>query len=141
MQGQIMGIITQERADRNMENAVTAIGISELRQLIENMSNGKDKIYLGISGMDVTAEANQEMGVPYGAYVKDVQMNSPAMLAGIQNGDIIVEMNGSSVENFSHYTSALLQIREGENLTVVIQRLSQDEYKEMEFSVALKVEE
>ena len=47
-----------------MKNAVTALGISELRQLIENMSNGKDKIYLGIAGMDVTADAHKENKPP-----------------------------------------------------------------------------
>lgn len=141
MQGQIMGIVTEERADKDLKNAVTAIGISELRQLIENMSNGKKKVYLGISGMDVTAEAHQEMGIPYGAYVKEVQMNSPAMLAGIQNGDVIVEVNGTAVENFSNYTSALLHIQEGDSLTVVVQRLSQNEYREMEMTIALEVEE
>lgn len=141
MQGQIMGIITEDRASADMENAVTAIGISELRKLIENMSNDREKIYMGISGTDVTVEAHLEMDIPYGAYVKDVKMNSPAMLAGIQRGDIIVEIDGSSVENFSNYTAALLQMEAGDTVTVVIQRLSQNTYREVELTITVETGE
>ncbi len=141
MQGQIMGIITEDRASADMDNAVTAIGISELRKLIENMSNDREKIYMGISGTDVTVEAHLEMDIPYGAYVKDVKMNSPAMLAGIQRGDIIVEIDGSSVENFSNYTAALLQMEAGDTVTVVIQRLSQNTYREVELTITVEAGE
>lgn len=137
MQGQIVGIITSDRVDSDMKNAVTAIGISELRKLIENMSNGKEPVYMGISGMDVTAEANQEMGVPYGAYVGEVEMNSPAMLAGIQRGDVIVEIGDSSIENFNNYAATLLRLEAGQTVKVTVQRLSQNSYREMEMEITL----
>ncbi len=137
MQGQIVGIITPNRVSPDMKNAVTAIGISELKKLIENMSNGKEPAYLGISGLDVTIEAHQEMQVPYGAYVKEISMDSPAMLAGIQRGDIIVEIGGSSIENFSNYTAALLRLGAGETVKVVLQRPVQDSYREMEMEITL----
>lgn len=137
MQGQIVGIITPNRISSDMKNSVTAIGVSELRKLIENMSNGKQAAYMGISGMDVTAEANQEMQVPYGAYVLEVAMDSPAMLAGIQSGDVIVEINDSSINNFTNYTAELLRLEAGQIVRVVVQRLVQDSYKEMEMEITL----
>lgn len=137
MQGQIVGIITRDRISPDMKNAVTAIGISELRKLIENMSNGKEPAYMGISGMDVTPEANQEMGVPFGAYVREVDMNSPAMLAGIQRGDVIVEIDDSSIENFNNYAATLLRLEAGATITVTVQRLSQNSYREMEMEITL----
>ena len=137
MQGQIVGIITNDRISPDMKNAVTAIGISGLRKLIENMSNGKEPAYMGISGMDVTPEANQEMGVPFGAYVREVDMNSPAMLAGIQRGDVIVEIDDSSIENFNNYAATLLRLEAGATITVTVQRLSQNSYREMEMEITL----
>lgn len=137
MQGQIVGIITPNRVNSDMKNAVTAIGISELRKLIENMTNGKEPVYLGVSGMDVTEKANQEMGVPFGAYVKEVAMNSPAMLAGIQRGDVIVAIGQEEINNFSSYTAALMKLEAGETATVVVQRLVQDSYREMEMEITL----
>lgn len=137
MQGQIIGIITPNRVNSDLKNSVTAIGISELRKLIENMSNGKEATYMGISGMDVTVAANQEMAVPFGAYVKEVDMDSPAMLAGIQPGDVIVEIDESSIENFNNYTAALLRLDSDQTVSVVVQRMVQDSYREMEIEITL----
>lgn len=137
MQGQVIGVITPNRMSSDMKNAVTAIGISELRKMIENMTNGREAAYLGISGTDVTLEANQEMGVPFGAYVREVAMDSPAMLAGIQRGDVIVEIGQNSIENFSNYTSALQYLEAGETVKVVIQRQVQNSYREMEIEITL----
>lgn len=134
---QLIGIIIPGGGGTDRRNAVTAIGISELVKLIENMSYGKEPAYLGISGVDVTAAANREMGVPYGAYVREVAMNSPAMLAGIQRGDIIVELDGSSIENFTNYTTTLQRLEAGQTVTIVVQRLSQNSYREMSMEITL----
>lgn len=137
MQSQVIGIIIPGGGGADRRNAITAIGISELRKHIENMSNGKEAAYLGISGVDVTAAANREMGVPFGAYVREVAMDSPAMLAGIQRGDVIVELEGSSIENFTNYTTTLQRLEAGQTITVVVQRLSQSSYREISMEITL----
>lgn len=137
MQSQIVGIITPDRARTELKNNVTAVGISELRKLIENMSNGKTAAYMGISGTDVTADANREYGVPFGAYVREIEMDSPAMLAGIQRGDVIVEIAGNSIENFNNYAAALLRLDAGQTVTVIVQRSVQNSYREMEIELTL----
>lgn len=137
MQSQVIGIIIPGGGGADRRNAVTAIGISELRKLIENMSNGKESAYLGISGVDVTAAANREMGVPFGAYVREVAMDSPAMMAGIQRGDVIVELEDSSIENFTNYTTTLQRLEAGQTVTIVVQRLSQNSYREMSMEITL----
>ncbi len=138
MQSQVIGVIVPGGAGPDRENAVTAVGISELRKLIENLSNGKEAAYLGISGVDVTLEANREMGVPFGAYVREVAMDSPAMLAGIQRGDVITELDGNSIENFTNYTTILQRLEAGQTVTVVVQRLSQNSYREMSMEITLE---
>ncbi len=137
MQSQIVGIITPDQARAELKNNVTAVGISELRKLIENMSNGKTAAYMGISGTDVTADANREYGVPFGAYVREIEMDSPAMLAGIQRGDVIVEIAGNSIENFNNYAAALLRLDAGQTVTVIVQRSVQNSYREMEIELTL----
>ncbi len=137
MQSQIVGIITPDRARAELKNNVTAVGISELRKLIENMSNGKTAAYMGISGIDVTADANREYGVPFGAYVREIEMDSPAMFAGIQRGDVIVEIAGNSIENFNNYAAALLRLDAGQTVTVIVQRSVQNSYREMEIELTL----
>ena len=138
LQGQVIGIITNDHNNSDLKNVITAYGITELKKRIEKMSNGEKMAYLGISGVDVTKEVHEELGVPYGAYVKEVEMDSPAMRAGIQQGDILVYMNGRVVTSYSEYTSILLQMKVEQTIEVTVMRQVQDEYKEMEFEIVLE---
>lgn len=138
LENHIIGVITENRVNDELKYNITAIGVSELRILIQNMSNGKEPAYLGISGMDVTEEAHIELGVPYGAYVKEVEMGSPAMLAGIQKGDVIVAINGNTIQKFANYSTSLLNLEVGQSVKILIQRPVQSVYKEMEMEITLQ---
>lgn len=137
MQGEIIGVISNGRTGADMKNIVSAIAITELKTVISKMSNGNEISYLGISGMDVTQEANTKWNVPYGAFIKDVAMDSPAMLAGVQKGDVIISLNDAIIATFADYTASLLQLDVGDTVKLVVKRQVQDTYKEMEFDIAL----
>ncbi len=135
LNGQIVGIITDNKTGSDVENVIYAYGITDLRRIMEKLSNGNEVAYLGISGVDVTSEANHELGVPMGGFVTKVDMDSPAMLAGIQQGDVIISIGGKEISGFSDYTNVLMLFEPGQNINVVIMRQSQDEYKEMSFNM------
>lgn len=135
MEGQIIGVITDNKGSSDMDNVIYAYGSTDLRRIVEKMSNSNRVAYLGISGMDVTERANSELGVPFGAFVTKVDMNSPAMLAGIQQGDVIISISDRDVEKFNDYTGALLLFEPGQTVDVTIMRQSQEEYKEMSFTI------
>ena len=137
LQGRVLGIVTNGKASSDMHNMVSAYGISELKQIISKMGNGMEPGYLGIMGTDVTREANEELGVPYGAYIREIYMDSPAMLAGIQRGDVIVEMNGEEIGRYADYTNMVLEQRVGATLSVKVMRQVQNEYREMSFDVTV----
>lgn len=137
LQGEVLGIINSGKTGTDMKNLVSAYGITELKKVIEKMSNGTSIAYMGISGLDVTQEANEEQGVPYGAYVKEIAMDSPAMLVGMQRGDVITEMDGKKVTQFSDYSAILMQLAPGQTVEITVMRRAQNEYKEMNFSVEL----
>lgn len=141
LQGEVIGIITSNKTGSDMKNLINAYGITELKKVIEKMSNGSSIAYMGISGLDVTKEANENQGVPYGAFVKEVAMDSPAMLAGIQRGDVITEMDGKKVTLFSDYTTILMQMEPGQTVELTVMRQAQNEYKEMNFSIELDKED
>ena len=88
-------------------------------------------------GTDVTEEANRELGVPYGAYIREIYMDSPAMLAGIQRGDVIVEVNGEMISRFADYTNTILKLQTGSTVSVKVRRQVQNEYREMSFNVTI----
>lgn len=135
LQGEVIGIITSNKTGTDMKNLINAYGITELKKVIEKMSNGSPIAYLGISGLDVTREASESQGVPGGAFVKEVAMDSPAMLAGIQRGDVIIEIDEKKVTSFNDYTSILMQLEPGQTVQLTVMRQAQNEYKEMKFSV------
>lgn len=135
MNGQIIGVITNARVNEDMEDMVTAYGITELKKRIEKMSNGQKMAYLGIKGVDVTKEANAELNVPYGAYVTEVEMDSPSMLAGIQQGDILVAIDDTAIFTYGEYIMFLGKMEPGETVNVTVMRLGQEEYKEMKFEI------
>lgn len=137
LQGQVIGIITPGKNSADMKNMVCAYGISELKTIIAKMSNGSPAAYMGIIGVDVSNTAHEDWLVPYGAYVKEAAMDSPAMLAGIQQGDVIVAMDGRTIMNFSEYTTFLLQMGVGQSVDITVKRQVQDEYKEMNISLVL----
>ena len=133
------GIITNSKSATDMKNMVCAYGITELKRHIEKMSNGEKFAYLGLKGVGVTEEANSELGVPYGAYITEVEMDSPAMLAGIQQGDVITGFGEHVIVSFDEYTNSLLSMKPGDSVELTIMRQSQQEYKEMKFDITLTV--
>lgn len=137
LRGQVIGIITENRFDNGMENMINAYGITEIRRIIEKLSNGSAFAYTGVTGTDVTQYVHLELGVPRGAYVTRVEMESPAMLAGIQVGDVITSVNDNDITSFGNYCNQLMKFEPGDTVELTVMRQSQDQYREMKFSIVL----
>ena len=139
LSGQVIGIIRPMSLRGNKETSlITAYGITDLRLLIEKLSNGVPISYMGVMGSDVPVEIHAEMGVPMGAYVTNIEMDSPAMKAGIQSGDVIVELNGTEIRSFSEYQEALFNLAPETGVTVKVMRQGAEEYQEMTVEVILE---
>ncbi|MBR6158839.1 MAG: PDZ domain-containing protein [Lachnospiraceae bacterium] len=138
--GRIVGIICHEDMSGNMPNLLRAYSVSDISDSIEKISNGQPLAAVGIIGTDVTEEANSNRGVPFGAYVKEVIADSPAMKAGIRNGDVIVKMGTIDIGSFTDYKQAMLKYQPGELVTVTLQRPGRDEYTEMTYDLTLEVQ-
>ena len=72
MNGHVIGIIDNNYNSLDIKNIVSAIGISEMKPLIENLSNDLPIPYMGVKGVSVTTGVNSNYGVPLGAYVTSV---------------------------------------------------------------------
>lgn len=140
MKGQVIGMITNDRVNVDMKNTISAYGISEIKKYIEKLSNGKKIAYAGLNVLDVTDDANRQLGVPYGAYVRNVTLNSPAMLAGIQQGDVIVRLHDNEIRNCNDYIDTLMNNTPGSTVKITIKRSVQGEYKEMEIPLELNAQ-
>lgn len=135
--GQVVGFIIPGKAGSDMRNIISAYGISDLKQMISRLTKGDRIPYLGIIGGDVPKEANQQSQVPFGTYVREVEMDSPAMQAGVQSGDVVIGVNGQSVAKMSDYSNYLLKLNPEDTVTIQIMRQSQGEYKEITFEITV----
>lgn len=135
LSGAVVGFIYQ-RSGVGDKSTISAIGISDLKSTIERMSNGKTRPYLGIKGMDVTDQATNN-GVPPGAYVKEIDMDSPAMRAGIQSGDVITRFNGSDISTFTVLSQIIAGCEPKQDVEVTVMRPSGEEYVKITMNVTL----
>ena len=138
LKGEVVGILQEKHISAAMQNVLSAYAISDIKSLIEHLSNNQDVTYLGIQGISVTAEA-QKNGVPKGIYVTEVQMDSPAMLGGIQTGDVIQAINGQMVETMKNLSDILQRLSDKQNISLEGQRLTKDGYKKVNCQTALSV--
>ena len=135
--GEILGIIDQTYNSEDASNLITAIGISELKKDMERMSNGKARARMGVLGKDVPLEVHENQGVPYGAYVTSIVMGTPAMDAGIQSGDIIIEMANTPVLSYSDFTEIMIDRTPDVTIPVKIMRQGIEEFRELELEITL----
>ena len=59
------------------------------------------------------------------------------MVAGIQSGDVIVQMGTVPVESFADYRNTLMGLLPDTELTLTVMRQVQEEYQEMTVDVLL----
>lgn len=135
LDGEIIGVILQSYSGGS--NMVTCVGVSEIAGLMETLSNNKDRPYIGIRGQAVTEEIADKTGIPVGIYVSEVQVDSPAMLAGCMNGDVITEMEGKTVKNIEEYSRMLQECKPGETVKVTAMRKGAEGYTEIVFDVTV----
>ena len=90
---------------------------------------------LGISITDVNADlaAQADLTEIDGVYVANVQKDSPAEKAGIEQGDVIKEINLNTVHNSAGLQEQVSKLRPGEKAVVTVIRSG----KQHEFIVAL----
>lgn len=137
LRGQVVGIIDMSKNSPDLSNLISAVGISDLKKLVESLSNDKDIAYFGVYGADVTESANEELGVPLGAYITEIDMDSPAMNAGIQSGDVILKWNDMEIESYQDLVSTLLLEEPEKTVSITLMRQGPEGYTEMETMAVL----
>jgi len=122
--GQVIGMNTAVIEDAGSNGAVAqnigfAIGINRIKPLIENIRSGKSTTtptagngFLGVS----TQTSDQ------GAVVVDVSAGSPADTAGLQQGDLITKVDGTSVSSSDQLVTAIRGHKAGDRVKLTIER-------------------
>ena len=137
--GQIVGMVMQDYSNSSEENTLIAVSSTELKSMIDMLAEGKDIPYLGMTVTTVTEKIEKEYDIPEGVYIKEAMMDSPAMAAGLQSGDVITKINGEKIASDTAYSSQVMKLTPGDTIPVVVQRQGADGYSEITCEVEVGV--
>ena len=145
MKGELIGINSAKYADSAVEGMGYAIPISKAKPILEELMNretrekvdSSKKGYLGVSLASLTTEAIEMYNMPTGAFVRNVENDSPAQEAGICKGDIIVKFDGQKVSDGDDLLDKLQYYKSGEKIEAVIARATNGEYEENTIELTL----
>ena len=126
LKGELVGINTAifARAGGNIGIGF-AIPINMARRIMEQLlAHGEiQRGRIGVQIQDLTPEFAEALGTTHqrGALVSQVIPGTPAEAAGIEAGDVVVEMNGEPVEGSADLRNKVGMLRVGDavNLTIV----------------------
>lgn len=135
LEGEVVGLVMQDYSGNADGNTLTAISISELKTVIEMLSNGKDIPYLGLKVVTVTDRIATDYDIPRGVYIREVLLDSPALEAGLQSGDVIVEIDGEEMSDVDTYEEKVLASEPGKIINITVNRQGMNEYIQVVCSV------
>ncbi|MDO4454142.1 MAG: trypsin-like peptidase domain-containing protein [Eubacteriales bacterium] len=143
--GEVIGINSVKTASSGVEGMGYAIPIDTAKPIFEELMNRttrtivetEEQGFMGLTPVDVTAEAKQLYNMPSGAFVYDVIKGSAAEEAGIVKGDIITKVDGMAISSKDELLERMQYYKAGETIDVVLQSAQGSEYVERTVSVTL----
>lgn len=113
--GEVIGINSVKLSESGVEGMGFAIAISEAKPIIDDlMSNGY------VTGRPLVGISVQE--TKYGLFVASVQENSGAANAGLQEGDLIISVDGQKVSSTTEINDLRDQKKPGDTMVFRVLR-------------------
>ncbi|WEG12815.1 trypsin-like peptidase domain-containing protein [Pullulanibacillus sp. KACC 23026] len=116
VEGQVIGINSEKIAETDVEGIGFAIPINVASTVIHQLeTTGKvERPYMGIGLLDLSqlsSSAYQQLNIPNtvkeGLVISQISSNSPASQAGLQEGDVIVAVNGHKIQDYVDFSTYL----------------------------------
>lgn len=123
--GEVIGVVTAKYSDTGVEGLGFAIPINDAISIAEELiTKGyvSGKAYMGIKVQTISVSVAQYYNMAPGAYVASVEPGSCSEKAGLQEGDIIVQMGDVRVTTDNDLISAKKAYRAGDTTTLTIYR-------------------
>lgn len=129
--GEVVGITNAKysgssSSGASIDNIAFAIPIDSVRAIVESIieKGYYAKPVIGVSVTDVD-ENSRQLGIPAGAWVKEVTAGGAAEAVGIQANDVITAINGTEISGVSDLKRILAKASAGDELSLAIWRKNQ----------------
>ena len=120
--GLVIGINSAKIAANGVEGMGFSIPINTVREVVSQlMEHGRViRPYLGVGVFDkeTAARAGYQLNVDAGVYVQNVTLQGPAGRAGLQRGDIILEVGGEKTNTVGELRAAVTAHSVGDTVPV-----------------------
>ncbi len=115
-----------------------AVPVNIVNKVVDDLINfgSTQRAYLGVEIRDLDSELASELGlnISQGVYVAGLVDVGAARTAGVQEGDVIVSVDGKSIKNAPELQEIIGQKRPGDSVNIKVNRRG----KEKSISVPLK---
>ena len=123
--GRLVGIDTAAAGASAAENVGFAIAIDSALPVVEEILSepADERAWLGVLVSEVDASVAAELGLDpdqTGVLITQIVPDAPADTAGLEEGDVIVAIEGQDIETFDDLTRVLSRFDPGETISVEI---------------------
>jgi len=144
-QGELIGINCSKYEDVGVEGIGYAIPISSATDTLTALANETTKTaleasergYIGVTAQDVDTNSISRYGYPSGAQVVYILSGGPADEAGLQLGDIITAVNGTTITSSQELSSQISYYSPDDTVTLTVERISGNSFQEISIDVKL----
>jgi serine protease Do len=132
IRGEVVGINTAIYSDARQSGNIGigfAVPINSVRDLLPQLRNGKiTRGMIGVTVTPVPRDTLEEFGLKErkGALVGSVSAGGPAAKAGLEPGDIILEVNGRPIGNRDELVQTVVGLKPGTTVPVKVLREKQE---------------
>lgn len=142
LKGEVVGVntlgINQTPNGDIAQGLFFAIPSNTVKQIASLLIQNGKVVYpfFGVKSVDVTPAiaAQENLAVDHGAYVVAVTPSGPAEDAGVQEGDVIVSIDGEAITQTNPFVNVLFKHKPGDKVQATIQR--GDEQKTVEVTLS-----
>ena len=122
--GRVIGINTVKVSATGVEGIGFAIPINEVLPIVEELISNKKvtRPFIGVGGITLTESLASRNKLVEGIYVQQVTKKSPAEVAGIKQGDVIVEANDTKVTSIAELNVVKNKLKIGDTIKLKIYR-------------------
>lgn len=128
LSGEVIGIVSGS-LNKGETGVITAAMVGGMREIIDKTLNNEPRIYYGMRLEAVDTALAGKTGLPEGIYVTEVLPSSPAMTAGIKNGDIITRVGITQVSSVRQFYEEINAVGT-DGIRIVVSREIKGEHKE-----------
>ena len=127
-EGKVIGINTLKLSGTGIEGMGFAIPINSTTDVTSQLIQYSKvkRPYIGITGIDLDEQTAKTYNLVVGVYVKSVEDFSSAEKAGVKPGDVIIEADGTKINNMDDLNKIKNSHKIGDEMKVKVNREGQE---------------